>query len=126
MWHELIGSGFLISSLTALVQAIRQGVPALAEWRRNESKRKADAEATALVDATARAASDADTRARLAHCEESHAKRDASDAEREERNRRREIEHARDMGILRGQLALLRDQFSALQKAGPQSPEGHV
>lgn len=117
---QLLGTASIIGALVALIHAVRIALPDLVKTRKDAKERE-------LVDATARAASDADIRARLDHCEKSHTERDARDATRDERDRKRDIEHARELGIMRGQMVALRDELSVLRSApGPKSPEGKV
>lgn len=116
---ELVGVASLIAALTMLVHAVRVALPVasdaikkVAEAVSNALKERAtsmhiDAETRAAAEA-ARTGLEADNRARLDRCEQEHHARD-------ERDRVREIEHAREMGLVRGQLAALHDEFTTFR-----------
>jgi hypothetical protein len=121
MWFEqLLGSSMFVGALAALVQTIRLAIP-------DVSKAFASRAEARLAEINAIVVASSDLRSRLDQCDAAHKERDERDRLRDEAARRNDLEHARELGYLRGLVARLRDEVSVLRSApGPKSPEGQV
>jgi hypothetical protein len=104
------GLAALVSAAALLLHALRAALPALvrAFEARAESGRL-DAQTRAAIEA-ARAAADEATRAALKRCDDDRAELHAEMA-------RRSDEHARELGHLRGMLAVLRAELDDVRRS---------
>lgn len=120
MFEQLFGSSILITALVTLVHSIRLAIP-------DVSKALSARTEARLAEINAIVAASSDIRARLDQCDAAHKERDERDRLRDEAARKAELDHARELGYLRGIVARLREEISLLRvEKGTKSPEGKV
>lgn len=120
MLEQLLGSSMLVGALVALVQALRLAIP-------DVSKALKDRAGARLAEINAIVVASSDLRSRLDRCDAAHKERDTKDEQRDAEARSRDLEHARELGYLRGVVARLREEISLLRvEKGTKSPEGKV